>query len=67
MAPRPYASRAAATSMAAIRLAGPSHDSSDELRMAPVMTTGAPGASERSSRYAVSSMVSVPCVTTTPS
>jgi hypothetical protein len=67
MVPRPRASGLAATSTALIRLAGPSHDSSLEFLIAPVMTTGTPAGMERSRRYAVSSMVSVPCITTTPS
>jgi hypothetical protein len=35
--------------------------------MAPVNTTGLGASTERATRYAVSSSVSVPCVTTTPS
>ena len=34
--------------------------------MAPVKTTGFSGGSDRATRYADSSSVSVPCVTTTP-
>jgi hypothetical protein len=48
--PRPRASGETATWMALIRLAGPSHESSETLRMAPVMTTGPSAGRERSRR-----------------
>jgi hypothetical protein len=60
-------SGAAATRTASSRFCGPSHPRSLAERIAPVNTTGLSGASERATRYAVSSSVSVPWVTTTPS
>ena len=46
--------------------AGPSAPAMAGVRIAPVTTTGSGPACSRSSRYAVSSMVSVPWITTTP-
>ena len=66
-APRPPASGWAAVRTAAVRLAGPSQPGSENVRMAPQSTTGFGLATVRSSRNAVSSSVSVPCVMTTPS
>ena len=65
--PRPRACGLAATATAASRLAGPSAPARVGFRMAPVNTTGASPSHSRSSRNAVSSMVSVPWLTTTPS
>ena len=56
----------AATRTAASRFAGPSAPGSEGLRMAPVITIGVSPGHIRSRAKAVSSMVSVPCVTTTP-
>ena len=52
--------------MAAYRLAGPSGPAECGCRIAPVTTTGASADTVRSRKNAVSSMVSVPWVTTTP-
>jgi hypothetical protein len=64
--PSPRATVLAATWMAASRFAGPSAPGSEGPRIAPVTTVGALPAHSRSSANAVSSMVSVPCVITTP-
>ncbi len=56
-----------ATRTAARRLPGPSGEVSAGLRIAAVTITGISRSSNRSSRKLVSSSVSVPCVTTTPS
>ncbi len=66
MQPIPRVLSSAAARTAASRFAGPSAPGSDGLRIAPVTTTGASPATRRSSAKAVSSSVSVPCVTTTP-
>ncbi len=66
MVPRPRLSDAPATRALSTRLRRPSHSSSSEVRMAPVRTTGMVGSRVRASRYAVSSRVSVPWVTTMP-
>ena len=50
-----------------MRLAGPSQPGSETVRIAPQKTTGFGLSRVRSSRNAVSSSVSVPCVTTTAS
>ena len=65
--PCPAAAGLAATPTAWYRLAGPSAEIAVPGRMAPVKTTGLPLLSSRCSRYADSSMVSVPWVTTRPS
>jgi hypothetical protein len=64
--PRPAASRDAATRTALYRLAGPSGATIVGFRIAPVTTTVWQPPTVRSRKYAVSSSVSVPCVTTTP-
>ena len=56
----------AATAMASARLLGPSASRADAGRIAPVMTTGLVAATTRDRKKAVSSSVSVPCVTTMP-
>ena len=56
-----------ATRTAASRLPGPSAEVSAGLRIAAVTITGMSRSTSRSSRKAVSSSVSVPCVTITPS
>lgn len=56
-----------ATRTAARRLPGPSAEVSAGLRIAAVTTTGMSRSTSRSSRKPVSSSVSVPCVTITPS
>ncbi len=66
IAPRPRAASSIATRAAARRLRGPSNPESLALRIAPVTITGFSEAASRSSAYAVSSIVSVPCVTTAP-
>jgi hypothetical protein len=66
IAPRPALAGLAATRAASSRFFGPSHPSSLEVRMAPVMATGRPVGSVRARMYAVSSIVSVPWVTTIP-
>ena len=65
-APRPRDSEDAATWTAATRFAGPSGPGRVGFRIAPVTTNGASCGHTRSIRYAVSSSVSVPCVSTTP-
>lgn len=65
--PYPRAASLAATRTASERFAGPSQLSSLALRIAPVNTIGLSEPIERVARYADSSIVSVPCVTTTPS
>ncbi len=65
--PAPRASGDAATTIASRRFPGPSPAGSSAERWAPVSTTGRGSSVTRSSRNAVSSRVSVPCVTTTPS
>lgn len=67
MTPRPHACGASAVRMAASRLAGPSCPAWVGFRMAPVTTSGCGPPCHRSSRYAVSSIESVPWVTTAPS
>src|SRR5690606_20746451 len=66
MQPWPRAVSLTATWTAASRLAGPSAPASEGLRIAPVTMTGMPGSRRRSSANALSSIVSVPWVTTTP-
>ena len=66
MAPAARARRARRHAAASSRFRGPSQPSSLEVRMAPVMATGTAAGSVRASRYAVSSIVSVPWVTTMP-
>ena len=56
----------AATDTASSRFAGPSAPGIDAGRMAPVNTIGASASWIRSHSNAVSSSVSVPCVTTVP-
>ena len=64
--PTPPLSGAAATAAASTRFRGPSHPASLEVRIAPVIATGTAGSRVRPSRYAVSSRMSVPWVTTMP-
>src|SRR5262245_27227817 len=64
--PRSRAAVEVATRTAASRLAGPSAPGWLGVRMAPVSTRGASGPQSRSSTKALSSRVSVPWVTTTP-
>ena len=52
---------------AASRFAGPSAPAIAGVRIAPVTTNGSSRVQTRSARNAISSMVSVPCTTTTPS
>ena len=66
-APRSRAAGAAASRIASARLRGPSASGSSAARCAPVNTTGVAAVWARSTRYADSSIVSVPWVTTTPS
>ena len=63
----PRASALAATAIASRRLRGPSVSVDVGRRWAPVSTTGRASSWVRSRRIAVSSSVSVPWVTTTPS
>ena len=65
--PRPRASGEAATRTALTRLSGPSAESAEAGRIAPVTTTGPSPATTRWRSQAVSSSVLVPCVMTTPS
>ena len=64
--PRPVAAGAAATLTASTRFAGPSAPGAVAVRIAPVNTIGASASCRTSQSIAVSSSVSVPCVTTTP-
>ena len=64
--PRSRSSGLAAARTAARMLAGPSAPAMAGVRIAPVTTTGSGPACSRSSRNAVSSMVSVPWITTAP-
>src|SRR5213076_2779184 len=64
--PRPVAAGAAATLTASTRFAGPSAPGAVAGRIAPVKTIGASASCRTSHSIAVSSSVSVPCVTTTP-
>ena len=64
--PSPRATPLTATCTAARRFAGPSAPGSEGLRIAPVTTIGALPAHSRSSAKAVSSIASVPWVTTMP-
>ena len=64
--PRPRLSGAAAILTAFRRLSGPSAPIAVAGRMAPTSTTGLSVATVRSRKNAVSSIVSVPWVTTTP-
>ena len=65
--PRPRAAGEAATRTALTRLSGPSPESAEAGRIAPVMTVAASAGRTRCRSQAVSSRVFVPCVTTTPS
>ena len=65
--PRPRAAGEAATRTALTRFSGPSAESADAGRIAPVRTTGTSPATTRCRSQAVSSSVFVPCVTTMPS
>ena len=65
--PSPRASARPASAIASRRFAGPSASGASALFAAPVNTTGAAPSYVRSSHSAVSSIVSVPWVTTTPS
>ena len=64
--PRSRSSGLAAARTAARMLAGPSAPAMAGVRIAPVTTTGSGPACSRSSRNEVSSMVSVPWITTAP-
>ena len=66
-APRPRVSGEAATRTAPTRLSGPSADSADAGRIAPMTMTGRSSAMTRWSSQAVSSSVFVPWVITIPS
>jgi hypothetical protein len=64
--PRPPASGSAAVATALKRFMGPSALIAVAGRMAPTSTTGFELLTTRLRKYAVSSIVSVPCVITTP-
>src|SRR4026209_2837735 len=64
--PRPAASLFAATATALKKLSGPSAESAVDGRIDAVNTTGFLDLITRFRKYAVSSIVSVPCVMTTP-
>ena len=66
IAPRPRDCGSVATRALLVRFAGPSAPAMSDGRIAPVTMTGRSAGSVRSRKYAVSSIVSVPCVTITP-
>ena len=64
--PLPFASLEAATQTASYRFIYPSAEIDVAGRIEPVKTTGLSVLTARFKKYAVSSIVSVPCVTTNP-